>query len=91
MDVECERWTGVALDEITAEIDGNEVVGRQRVPRRRRRIDVERIAVSPCAAVTAVIHESRTRQHANRIDQSSHDFDRFRVRFQFPPKNAFRS
>ena len=48
MDVEFERRPGAALDEVAVEIDGDDVVGRQRAARGRGRIDVKRFVVAPC-------------------------------------------
>ena len=80
MDVELERRPGTALDEVAVEIDGDDVVGRQRATRRRGRIDVKRSAVAPRATVTAVVDDVRARQHADRIDQLLSGFLRFHVR-----------
>ena len=69
MDVELERRLRAALNQIAIEIDGDDVVHRQRTPHRCPGIDVEGVAVAAGAAMTAVVDDLGAFQHPDRIDE----------------------
>src|SRR6266550_1633016 len=69
VDMEFERRLCAAFHEIAGEIDGHDVVDRQRAAHRRACVDVEGARVAPGAAVAVVVDDPRALEHANRVDE----------------------